>query len=234
MAVSHEGHCLVLIVTVAGSAGRLARRRRSGRARTSLTASWTPSRCGGAAPIGWACACTLARAGLTQACKLAVRPSTLRAAPCATLMWAPAQIHTCPQANCVPWDHALETQLCFEIKTFLLAGHETSAAMLTWSCYELTQDTNVLQKVRQGAQLGAASSQRACNLCSVPSHLTRAQQCPHHARTCTRHADARKHATCTRRSVQRRRRCSPSPKGARTAPCPAAERSTACCTPWLC
>lgn len=37
------------------------------------------------------------------------------------------------------WDTALETQLCYEVKTFLLAGHETSAAMLTWSTFELSK-----------------------------------------------------------------------------------------------
>ena len=39
----------------------------------------------------------------------------------------------------IPWNAAAETQLCYEIKTFLLAGHETSAAMLTWTVYELAR-----------------------------------------------------------------------------------------------
>jgi hypothetical protein len=45
------------------------------------------------------------------------------------------------------WDTGLEAQLCYEIKTFLLAGHETSAAMLTWSVYELSQSNEITQKV---------------------------------------------------------------------------------------
>ena len=31
-------------------------------------------------------------------------------------------------------------QMCFEIKTFLLAGHETSAAMLIWTTWELVNN----------------------------------------------------------------------------------------------
>ncbi|CEG01432.1 Cytochrome P450, E-class, group I [Ostreococcus tauri] len=34
----------------------------------------------------------------------------------------------------------VEEQMCFEIKTFLLAGHETSAAMLVWTIYELVKN----------------------------------------------------------------------------------------------
>jgi cytochrome P450 len=51
------------------------------------------------------------------------------------------------QESGAKWDTALETQLCFEIKTFLLAGHETSAAMLTWSTYELSLHEEAARKV---------------------------------------------------------------------------------------
>ncbi len=51
------------------------------------------------------------------------------------------------QAKGDTWSPALETQLCYEVKTFLLAGHETSAAMLTWTLYELTQRPDMLAKV---------------------------------------------------------------------------------------
>lgn len=56
----------------------------------------------------------------------------------------------CPaahQAAGTKWDTSLEEQLCYEIKTFLLAGHETSAAMLTWSTYELSQSSEARQRV---------------------------------------------------------------------------------------
>eukprot|EP00198_Chlamydomonas_reinhardtii_P012870 XP_001702207.1 cytochrome P450 [Chlamydomonas reinhardtii] len=50
------------------------------------------------------------------------------------------------------WDAALETQLCYEVKTFLLAGHETSAAMLTWSTLELAAHSQAADKVVEEAR----------------------------------------------------------------------------------
>ena len=39
-------------------------------------------------------------------------------------------------------------QLRDEFKTFMLAGHETSAAMMTWAFYELMNDNSLMKKVR--------------------------------------------------------------------------------------
>jgi cytochrome P450 len=53
----------------------------------------------------------------------------------------------CLQSSGTKWSAAIETQLCYEIKTFLLAGHETSAAMLMWSVYELGRNNQAREKV---------------------------------------------------------------------------------------
>uniref|UniRef100_A0A7S3CVE0 Cytochrome P450 n=1 Tax=Palpitomonas bilix TaxID=652834 RepID=A0A7S3CVE0_9EUKA len=40
-------------------------------------------------------------------------------------------------------------QLCDEVKTFLLAGHETSSTMLTWAIFECVKNRDVFAKVRE-------------------------------------------------------------------------------------
>lgn len=47
-------------------------------------------------------------------------------------------------------------QLCYEVKTFLLAGHETSSAMLCWSMFELSKNAAALGKVRWAGCTSAA------------------------------------------------------------------------------
>lgn len=45
------------------------------------------------------------------------------------------------------WSEESVRQLRDEIKTFLLAGHETSASMLTWSVFELSRNPETLKKL---------------------------------------------------------------------------------------
>ena len=51
-----------------------------------------------------------------------------------------------------PNEHKLSSdaisQIRDEFKTFMLAGHETSAAMMTWALYELIQNDDLMEKVR--------------------------------------------------------------------------------------
>jgi cytochrome P450 len=49
------------------------------------------------------------------------------------------------------WDEAWAHQIRDEIKTFVLAGHETSASMLTWSVYELATQPEIMDKVKKEA-----------------------------------------------------------------------------------
>jgi len=74
------------------------------------------------------------------------RPARVATPPCPLLRASERPARA--QAAGGTYDAALETQLCFEVKTFLLAGHETSAAMLTWSLYELVCHPKALARVR--------------------------------------------------------------------------------------
>ena len=45
------------------------------------------------------------------------------------------------------WGNAVVNQLRDELKTFMLAGHETSAAMMTWALYELVRNDELMETV---------------------------------------------------------------------------------------
>ena len=49
------------------------------------------------------------------------------------------------------WGPNVIRQIRDEVKTFILAGHETSASMLTWSLYEIfcPHNKDILAKVRE-------------------------------------------------------------------------------------
>lgn len=51
------------------------------------------------------------------------------------------------------WCPAAVRQIRDEVKTFVLAGHETSASMLTWSLYELVSNPEYLERVKEEAKL---------------------------------------------------------------------------------
>lgn len=51
--------------------------------------------------------------------------------------------------NVAEWSPATVVQIRDEMKTFVLAGHETSASMLTWTLYELSMNERCMKKVLQ-------------------------------------------------------------------------------------
>ncbi len=83
-------------------------------------------------------------AGCPSVC---LRGSHRAAAAVLRLLSAPAALCVLQERG-EKWTPASEVQLCFEVKTFLLAGHETSSAMLCWTMYELSQNKAALEQVR--------------------------------------------------------------------------------------
>jgi cytochrome P450 len=61
------------------------------------------------------------------------------------------------------WSRKLERQLCYELKTFLLAGHETSASMLTLTLLEVLSAPEIEARILQEASavLGPPQSDKA-------------------------------------------------------------------------
>jgi cytochrome P450 len=50
------------------------------------------------------------------------------------------------------WGDEIKKQIRDEVKTFILAGHETSASMLSWALYELTCNESYFNRVRSEAK----------------------------------------------------------------------------------
>jgi cytochrome P450 len=73
------------------------------------------------------------------------------------------------------WSTALQKQLCYELKTFLLAGHETSAAMLTFTLIELLKNNALSSKVvaEADAVLGKDQSRVCPSRCLLGNHSLR-------------------------------------------------------------
>lgn len=72
--------------------------------------------------------------------------------------------------NAIPYEERhlqqTETQLCYEVKTFVLAGHETSASMLTWTLFELTRNPEHMDRVRVE---GREAAQRCSTSSTMPT-----------------------------------------------------------------
>ena len=136
----HPTPCSLTLTSLASSGPAalraLRRAARPSPSPTSWTACWRLPR--------WVLCCAVLCCGearcahSVRACRCVVRSGS------PSLAWGPSRpahplTRSSVQESGEKWSSASEVQLCFEVKTFLLAGHETSAAMLCWSLYELSQ-----------------------------------------------------------------------------------------------
>lgn len=72
------------------------------------------------------------------------------------------------------WGPNVIRQIRDEVKTFILAGHETSASMLTWSLYEIfcPHNKDILAKVREeGTSTQTHSVAHSLTCALTQSHL---------------------------------------------------------------
>jgi cytochrome P450 len=70
------------------------------------------------------------------------------------------------------WGPSTISQVRDEVKTFILAGHETSASMLTWTLYELACNPLILEKLRAAAvtAFGSYNGGSIRSITSLPRH----------------------------------------------------------------
>lgn len=67
------------------------------------------------------------------------------------------------------WTSATTTHLCYELKTFLLAGHETSAAMLTWTLYQASMKPEIARKIKEEAERALPEDLSRAEAATAPS-----------------------------------------------------------------
>lgn len=105
---------------------------------------WRPVECGmmTAASRLRRCCCWITTSWQLDSTQPPTQPNLLLAAKPPLPQYMPL-----PQESGEKWTAASEVQLCYEVKTFLLAGHETSSAMLCWSMYELSKNAGALENV---------------------------------------------------------------------------------------
>lgn len=65
--------------------------------------------------------------------------------------------HTLPALRCAAGDEISSKQLRDDLMTLLIAGHETTAAVLTWTMYLLAQHPEAVERIRAEVRREAAT-----------------------------------------------------------------------------
>jgi hypothetical protein len=59
-------------------------------------------------------------------------------------------------------------QLRDDLMTMLVAGHETTAAVLTWALFEIAQNPDIQRKLQRGAWFGPSMHRTSQSLVCLP------------------------------------------------------------------